>query len=280
MSIRDILLHLDPATDNAAEINAAMQLAEAHDAHLAALATAANAELPLYGFAGLSTSVFTALDNQVAHEIERVKSAFEVACSRHDRHAEFRSARVYEAETSDVVALHGRHADLVVMRQSEPGTRRAGGSDVVENTVVAVGKPVLVVPYAGAPEQFGQNIILGWDGSREAARALKDALPFMQSAAKVHVLVVNPESRGDAHGELPGADIATHLARHGLNVELATERGGSIDPANLILSRAADFGADLLVMGAFAHSRLQQTLFGGFTTTILKEATLPVLLSH
>lgn len=280
MSIRDILLHLDPATDNSAEVEAAIRLAKTYDAHLAGLATAANAELPLYGFAGLSTSVFTALDNQVAQEIERMKSALEAACDRHGRPAEFRASRIYDAEASDVLALHGRHADLVVMRQTEPGVRRVGGNDMVENTVVAAGTPVLVIPYTGASENIGKNIILGWDGSREAARALKDALPFMQRADKVHVLVVNPESRGDAHGELPGADIATHLARHGMNVELATEHTGAVDPANLILSRAADFGADLLVMGAFAHSRLQQTLFGGFTTTILQEMTLPVLLSH
>lgn len=280
MSIRDILLHLDPATDNAAEINAAFELAKSHDAHLAALATATDAELPLYGFAGLSTSVFTALENQVVHEIERVKAAYEAACKRHDVSGEFRANRIYDAEAPDLIAMHGRHADLVVMRQSEPDVRRVGGADVVENTVVAAGSPVLVIPYTGARETIGSNVILGWDGSREAARALKDALPFMRKADKVHVLVVNPDSRSGAHGELPGADIATHLARHGLNVELSTEHTGAIDPANLILSRAADFGADLLVMGAFAHSRLQQTLFGGFTTTILRNMTLPVLLSH
>lgn len=280
MSIRDILLHLDPATNNAAEIDAAFRLAQSHESHLAALVTATDAELPLYGFAGMSTTVFTALENQVAHEVERVKGAYDEACQRYGVQAEFRASRIYDAEASDIIAMHGRHADLVVMRQSEPEVRRVGGADVVENTVVAAGSPVLAIPYAGAPETIGTNVILGWDGSREAARALKDAMPFMRKAEKVRVLVVNPESRGGAHGELPGADIATHLARHGLNVELSTEHTGAIDPANLILSRAADFGSDLLVMGAFAHSRLQQTLFGGFTTTILRNMTLPVLLSH
>ena len=280
MTLRSILVHLDPATDNGAEINAALRTAEVHDAHLAALATATDPELPLYGFAGLSTTILDALERQTGVDIARVRTDFERACQKQGRNAEFRASRLYDAETADVIATHGRHADLVIMRQSEPSVRRVGGVGVVEGVVVASGGPVLVVPYAGAPETFGSNIIFGWDGSREAARALKDAMPFMRRADKVHVLVVNPDSRRDAHGELPGADISTHLARHGLNVELSTEHTGAIDAANLILSRAADYGADMLVMGAFAHSRLQQTLFGGFTTTILRDMTVPVLLSH
>lgn len=280
MSIKDILLHLDPASDNAAETEAALKLAQAHDAHLAALITAANPDLPLYGFAGMSAGVITALEEQLGSEIARVREAHEAACRKYDVGADIRVAQAYEAEVSEVVALHGRHADLLVMRQSEPSHRRAGGADVIDDVVLAAGRPVLTIPYTGAPQKIGSKVLVGWDGSREAARALSDAMPLIRNAEKVDVLVINPEKRRGQHGEMPGADISLHLARHGLTVELDQEHNNTVDPANLILSRAADLGSDLLVMGAFAHSRIQQAFFGGVTRTILDEMTLPVLLSH
>jgi nucleotide-binding universal stress UspA family protein len=280
MSIADILLHLDPSTDNAAETGAALALASAHDAHLAALATVTDPDLPIYGFAGLSGSVIKALESHAGEEIGRLRSACEGAAGKAGVNVEFRAAKVYGAEVSEVVATHARHADLAIVRQSSPDTPRAGGRDVIEEIVLSAGRPVLVVPYIGNHETVGRNVVVGWDGSREAARALNDAMPVIRKADKVHVMVVNAASRGGAHGELPGADISTHLARHGLNVELDAEDSRDIDPANLILSRASDMGADLLVMGAFAHSRIQQSLFGGVTRSILRQMTLPVLLSH
>lgn len=280
MTIRDILLHLDPATRNEAETAMAISLAQSHDAHLAALVTATTAELPLYGFAGLSGSFIQTLDGHVDQAIAEARDQFLAACDKQGLNGDCRSVKLYDAEVSEAVALHGRHADLVVVRQSSPDVHRAGGKDVVDHIVIAAGRPVLVVPYIGVPEAIGRNVVVCWDGSREAARALADAMPLMQKADTVHVLVVNAAKRGNAHGELPGADISTHLARHGLNVELMVEEAAEIDAANMVLSRVADLGADLLVMGAFSHSQLRQTLFGGFSRTILQEMTLPVLLSH
>lgn len=280
MSIKDILLHLDPSADNAAETEAALDIAQAHDAHLAALITASNPDLPLYGFAGMSAGVINALEQQLGSEIARVRQDHEAACDRRGMGSDVRVAQAYEAEVSEAIALHGRHADLLVMRQSEPSRRRAGGAEVIADVVLAAGRPVLTIPYTGAPERIGRKVLVGWDGSREAARALSDAMPLIRNAEKVDVLVINPEKRRGQHGEVPGADISLHLARHGLTVELDQEHNNTVDPANLILSRAADIGSDLLVMGAFAHSRIQQAFFGGVTRTILEEMTLPVLLSH
>ncbi|WP_417519450.1 universal stress protein [Minwuia sp.] len=280
MTISDILLHLDPASDNAAETGAAIALATEHDAHLAGLTTVTDPDLPIYGFAGLSEGVYRAMDSMVGDQIAKAKAAFTERTEKAGIGTDFRAAKTYGAEVHEVVATHGRHADLVIVRQSDPEVPRAGGRDVIEEIVLAAGRPVLVIPYMGTHEKIASNVVVGWDGSREAARALGDAMPLIRKAGKVNVLVVNPHSRGDAHGELPGADISTHLARHGLNVNLMVESASGIDPGNLILSRAADLDADMLVMGAFAHSRLQQTLFGGVTRSILQQMTLPVLLSH
>lgn len=280
MTIRDILLHLDPSTPNEAETEMALTLTRDHEAHLAALITATSPELPVYGFAGLTGSVIQGFEDHVAQVVEETRTRFTAACDKAGIKTDCRAAKLYEAEVPEAVALHGRHADLLVMRQSHPDKRRTGGSDLVDEVVLDAGRPVLVVPYIGTAQPIGRNVVVGWDGSREAARAMADAMPLIRKADTVHVLVINASKRGSAHGELPGADISTHLARHGLNVQLMVEEATGIDPANLILSRVSDLGADLLVMGAFAHSRLRQSLFGGVTRTILEEMTVPVLLSH
>jgi nucleotide-binding universal stress UspA family protein len=136
---------------------------------------------------------------------------------------------------------------------------------------------VLVVPYVGEPVVKGEHVLVCWDGGREAARAATDALPFLREARKVTVLTVNT---GAAPSEVPGADIALYLARHGVKSEAARTPAGGIDPGNVILSRAFDYGVDLIVMGAYGHSRVREILLGGATRAILRQMTVPVLMSH
>lgn len=281
MSIKDILLHLDPATDMEADIEAAVRIAEANDAHLAALYTAASMPAwPAYTYAGLPGDVLDTIESHEAKAAEDVRATYEKVVSRSSVSVDFRQARVYSAEVAETVARHARHADMLIMGQSKPDSPRAGGAEVVEEAILGAGRPVLVLPYVGNRETMGQNVIVGWDGSREAARALNDALPFMRKAKSVHVMIVNPQSKADNFSELPGADISLHLARQGLKVDLMEEKASDIDPANLILSRAADIGADLLVMGAFGHSRIRESLLGGVSRSILRQMTMPVLMSH
>jgi len=121
---------------------------------------------------------------------------------------------------------------------------------------------------------------VGWNAEREAVRAVADALPLLVRAEVVEVLVVDPEGRRSAHGQEPGADIARYLARHGVHVEVRRLSSGSEDVGHLLLSHAAVFGADLVVMGAYGHSHLNEWIFGGVTRTALREAGLPVLMSR
>jgi nucleotide-binding universal stress UspA family protein len=280
MSYADILLHIDPVNGDEASIAVAVDLAEQHRAHLAGLASVADIYLPLYGFTGLAEDVYRQMDQVAEKRFTQAKTAFDSATANFDISTEFRPVKVDGATVAETVALHGRHADLIVTGQTNPEKHRTGGPDMVEQLILAAGRPVLVVPFTGAPQNIGRNVIVGWDGSREAARALSDALPLISQADVVNVMVINPDRRREKHGELPGADISTHLARHGLNVNLAVENSDTVDPANLILSRAADLNADLLVIGAFGHSRLKQSLFGGVTRSMLEQMTLPVLMSH
>ncbi len=117
-----------------------------------------------------------------------------------------------------------------------------------------------------------------WDGSRQAARAVADAMPLLERAGKVEVVIIASEP--DRHEEIAGADMAQHLARHGLNVAVERITGGNIDVADALLSHAADSGADFIVMGGYGHSRLREFIFGGVSHSILGSMTLPMLMSH
>ncbi len=138
---------------------------------------------------------------------------------------------------------------------------------------------VLVVPFIGLKWGFGQRPIIAWNASREAARAVKNAMPFLEPADIVDVVTFHPREGRDVHGELPGADIALHLARHGIQVDVQRLEGDDIDVGNALLSHAADRDSDLLVTGCYGHSRLREWGLGGATRTILRSMTVPVVMA-
>jgi nucleotide-binding universal stress UspA family protein len=145
---------------------------------------------------------------------------------------------------------------------------------------LATGRPVLVVPYAFERRPAGRHVMIAWNASREAARAVNDALPLLRRASHVHVVALSPVRSATAHGEEPGADIALYLARHGVKVTVSRDDAPEVDTGNLLLSRAFDLSADLIVMGAWGHSRLREFVLGGVTRTLLESMTVPVLMSH
>jgi nucleotide-binding universal stress UspA family protein len=189
--------------------------------------------------------------------------------------AEWRTA---EGARDDAVALHARYADLVILNQTDPNVGDA--THFADAILLSVGRPVLLVPYTGEIRNPAQNVLVCWNASREASRAVTDALPLLRRAAKVTVLSVNSETSAAGHGESPGSDIALYLARHGVNAETAQTNAGDVDVGNLILSRAFDMSADLIVMGAYGHSRVREIVMGGATRTLLQSMTVPVLMSH
>jgi nucleotide-binding universal stress UspA family protein len=149
-----------------------------------------------------------------------------------------------------------------------------------ERVALAAGRPVLAIPYAGRFEAVGRRVLIGWDASREATRAVADAMPLLAAAETVSVLSIDPREGPSAHGPVPGADISPHLARHGVNATVERTVSAGVPAGDLLLSRAADLGADLLVVGAYGHSRARELLLGGVTRTLLQSMTLPVLMSH
>jgi nucleotide-binding universal stress UspA family protein len=182
----------------------------------------------------------------------------------------------------DDVARRARAADLLVLGQTDPDHPLPPmARHLVEDALMNSGRPLLIVPFAGRFETIGTNVVVGWNGTREAARAVHDGLLLIETTATVTVLTVErPRSEADFQ-QVPGADLAEHLARHGLKVSAdRTVTDGSISYGDALLAYASDTGADLLISGGYGHSRARELILGGVSRELLDHMTLPVLMSH
>jgi nucleotide-binding universal stress UspA family protein len=281
MAFSDILVHLDSAPQSTNRLAIAADLARRHQAHLTALFVV-DVTPPIIGAADAgSGAVLAGIIEQMRDDaLEKsrvVEAAFTATLTRDGIAGEWRLA---EGRTAEQVALHGRYADLVVLGQANPNEGEAAGAAVVGAAIFESGRPVLVVPHAGTFASVGQRVLVGWNASREAARAVHDALPLLAAAGSVTISAVNPRRGLGGHGDEPGADIARHLARHGVRVMVEHTAAPEIGAADILLNRASELSADLLVVGAYGHSRLREFLLGGVTRSLLREMTVPVLLSH
>jgi nucleotide-binding universal stress UspA family protein len=176
--------------------------------------------------------------------------------------------------------VHARYADLAIVGQLDPDNEAPGSPLSPADVLLDSGRPALVVPYVGRFADVGQRVLIGWNASREAARAVNDALPLLARAAQVTVLAVNPRVGTMHHGATPGADIAAHLARHGITVTVEIAHVTELDASDTLLNRAADLGADLIVTGAYGRSRMRELVLGGVTRDLLRRMTVPVFMSH
>jgi nucleotide-binding universal stress UspA family protein len=275
--IKDLVVNLalEAGHDPAAEF--ALSVASAFTAHAAGIAFQYDPIMPAALMDDVPPDV---IDTQRA-ENER---AANTATSRFDdasRVASVRSeTRIVGSSMAGVAtrfAHIARRFDLSIVAQAKP---EADGPEalIVEQALFDSGRPVLVVPYIQSAPLKADRVMLCWDGSRPSARAAADAMPFLARAKVVEVFIV--ESGKLKSDEIPGADIAAHLARHNRNVSLTRTASGDTDVASVILSHAADTGADMLVMGGYGHSRLREFILGGATRAILASMTVPTLMSH
>jgi len=281
VSYKDLLVVLDAAADARGRIDLAVALAERFAAHLVGLYPIPSAALPpAAGYADLAAlePVYRAWRARALEQVEKTRESFEHAAQLRGIAREWRAA----AEGWDAdPALHARYADLTILGQRDPDDdEMALIRPRPERVTLASGRPILVVPYAGKFETIGRCVLVAWNASREAARAVADAMPLLTKADAVTVLAVDPQFGPDGHGDLPGADIALHLARHGVKAQIERSVSAGVPIGELLLSRVSDLGADLLVMGAYGHSRARELLLGGATRSILASMTMPVLMSH
>lgn len=285
MALKDILVHLDASPRGAVRLALAAELATRHGAHLTALY---GIELPspalFYGDpSGLADvrlieEMMDKMRETARAAARPVEASFTERLRRDGIEGEW---RLIEDSLAETVALHARYADLAIVGQHDPDdSSSTSDAQVAASTLLSSGRPVLIVPYIGSVANLGQTVLIGWKSSREAARALNDALPLLQQARSVTVLAINPEEGIGGDGDVPAADIALHLARHGVKATAAHTTAKEIDEGNALLNFADDIGADLIVAGGYGHSRAREFLFGGATRTLLTTMTVPVLMSH
>ncbi|HVJ54178.1 MAG TPA: universal stress protein [Aliidongia sp.] len=275
--LKDILVHVDGSDSTERRLEAATLLAERSEAHLVGLYVNSIEDTVPYRDLYAIKEVMQYIAEQNAVEQAAAEAIFRRATVGGAINAEW---RVVQGLIDRTVVQHARTADLAVVGQNNPERPPIGtGANVPTMVPLSSGRPTLVVPYAGHIATIGKRVLVAWDGGREAARAVNDALPLLKTAERVTIVSVCGGTRV-ASGELPCADIAAHLARHDVNVDIRSEPRGDIQVADLLLSVASDLSADLLVMGAYGHSRMRELFLGGVTRAILDRMTLPVLMSH
>lgn len=299
MAYKTILVHVDEAPHSTARILLAGELALQEGAHVVGVATTGISRF-LY-----QNETVDEHDPNLARHLdilrERAGRALaEFAPRLQAVGVQSLEQRILDDEASAGLSLMARHADLVIVGQLDPRQR---GPDVPAEVLAASGKPVLVVPLSARPSPTiavtrdgiassggpapARHILAAWNASREAGRALQDALPLLRRADSVTVAIFDAEARPGVFGEPPGADILAWLERHGVQASLVLgqgERQGLLkrgaDVGSQLLALAAERDCDLLVMGAYGHSRLRETLLGGVTRSVLDAMTLPLLMSH
>lgn len=276
MNYKTILVHLDAGQRGAERLAIAKRFADTFEAHLTALFALSAPRIPSYALAEAGPVVIEAEARYRAEAARAAENAF-TATAQQVRSSEFRSTN---RDALAAVQLSARYADLVIAGQPEAEGSAGVASDFAEDLVLSAGRPVLFVPYAGSFPEVGRRVLVAWNAGREAARAVTDALPLLRRASIVQVVAFDPRKGGADHGDIPGADIALVLARHGVKVSVAQQQSADVDVGNQILSRAADMQSDLIVMGAYGHSRLRELVLGGVTRTLLDTMTVPVLMSH
>ena len=275
--IKDLAVNLTVGADRDPAAQFAVSIAAAFEAHIAGIAFAYDPVIAPTVMDGLSAGWVDAqrAENQAA--AQAAVDRFEAAAKREGLSAEH---RIIEASLGKAASLFGRitrRFDLAVVGQTDP-ERVLPDDLLIEAALFESGRPVVVVPYIQKEGLKLHRALVCWDGSRSAARAIADSLPFLERGKFIEIVMVAGGS--GKTDELPGVDLGEHLARHDLKVEVKRLVAADIDVSNVVLSYAADCGADFIVMGGYGHSRLREFVLGGATRGILQSMTVPVLMAH
>lgn len=281
MAYKTISVYLNNSAQNLPRSQLAAAIALDHGAHLVGVAAAG---LPdtfyMPAMVAEPALELNAYMEYMRESAETLLAEFEAVADRAGVNAFER--RIIEEEPATAVGLQARYSDLMIIGQthSDPALR-VEQPEFPQYIVLNSPHPVLVVPYIYKPQPFGRRVVVAWDGSMPATRAVTAALPVLKKADAVQVVVFNAQSRPHLHGEVPGADIALYLARHGVNADVSSQiTDRHMDIGAALLNHVTDWNADALVMGCYGHSRFRELLLGGVSRTVLEAMTVPVMLSH
>lgn len=273
MTVKTIMVHCDADKAIKQRLGVATDLAIKFDSHLVGLHVRPPFQPPAY-FDGsfVMDELYKIYEETQAAEQKTAMSAFAAATEGRNIAVE---REIIDGFVDKEVTKRARCADLTVLGQTSDDLPAATPPDLPEMVALSSGRPVLVVPYVPVRRPIGKNVIVCWNASRESARAAADALPFLMAADKITVLSFRPDE------EDSGAQAAVKwLGNHGVRASAIEETAGDVDVGDLVLSRASDLDADLIVMGVYGHTRVREMMLGGVSRTLLRSMTVPVLMAH
>lgn len=276
---KDLLVATTGLGDDAAAVDAALHLAAADGGHVAVLVQVGAPPLAMSPLGLPAVEAYVAGCEEAHREGERLCAQWREHVARAHGEAEVRQANHLLADPARTAALQARYCDLAVLGRAPAGQLPGPLHDQFASLLSGSGGPVLAMP-AGHGGHIEGPVVIGWRPDAHAARAVRDALPFLRRAGAVHVLCVDPVRGDDGHGEEPGADLARHLARHGVRVVVHVEASAGESVATVLLRRCRELGAALLVLGGYGRPRALEAMLGGTTRDVLRHAALPVLFAH
>lgn len=269
--MKDLLVSVDDSENCSYRLAVVQNLASRFDSHVTGIhVSRIMSDLDLYDVVTNELTIKN-LQSQLANERDTVTDQFYRSLSLGTGKTSF-----FSEQSNDKYLQLAKINDLIVISQPTPEQRKH--MDFVSQLIMRSGRPILLLPYTNGNDEIGSSVMVAWDDSREACRAVHDALPLLKAAKTVHVVSVSEPSK--LENTTPSATISEHLARHDVNVITHDVVKNDIPVAESLLSLTADYNIDLLVMGGYGHSRMREFVFGGVTKTILGSMTVPVLMAH
>jgi len=281
MGYKTILVHIRDLDQSKEILNVAVMMAKRYDAHLIGLFIVP--EIPNYPAISMYLSAEALLPHKKHHleKASEIQALFSKVTKSEGISSEWRQIDpIIPDNISQAIVDNSHTVDLVILGQSVEEKDEANIRELPGDVLLESGRPILIVPHSGTYKNIGDHVLIGWNGTKEAARATFDALPILQSASQVHVHSAIPAKPNTNDIEFPGAELAITLARHDVVVSVETNVNADLSAGDELLSYVAQRGADLLVMGGYGRSRTRELIFGGATKEILNHMTVPVLMSH
>ena len=281
MTYKTLLVCISSEAEAKRLIPVSIMLAQQFDAHLIGLYSVQNMEIYASVAMQLSGSALVQIRENQNDQADRVKAVFDEHTRAQNFVAEWRKSETSVAMTGERLAEHARCADLVIMAQPDPEHDYLGPSAVVRRVVEDSGRPVLVIPHSGEIKTIGKRTMIGWSGTGESSRAAHDAIPFMQQSEETSIFwVTGSDESADSVLESSGHELARCLDRHGIKTSVSHRPKTQIPIGDELLNEAAETDADLIVTGAYGHSRLYDFVIGATTSHLMSYMTSPVLFSR
>ncbi|TBF24533.1 universal stress protein (plasmid) [Rhizobium leguminosarum] len=261
-----------------ADLKGAIDFCETRGAHLTAMVISMGAAPPI-GSAEIVSTVWIEERQREVDSLADKASEIKAILARSEASSEVQEIYTEFAWADEDIAERALYADLVLIGPQAAGDRELRRR-VIDGALFRSPTPMLINPKKTNIGFAPKSILLAWDSSDEASRAARQSIEFLQAAESVHVTLVDPRASSSANGEEPGADVATFLARHGIEVDVDCVASGGRRVDEVLRQHSVDVAADMIVMGAYNHSRLQQRLFGGVTRSMVEETKVPLFLAH